>query len=1710
MSLACFACWVVCLFVCLFVCWERQDLVGVVDRNSFSSSLDFGCGMRKRTKMLKQQFSASLSLRSSSNGRRVRPPGVSIKVVLLCLLLRVGEARVPGPDDNQDQWKIGVCNPAGLNDKCHLIAHGLPDLWVVAETHLSAAGVRKFRQGLEEEKSDYRWCCTGRPVPTRSTASAVGTWSGVAIVAKHPTKSLNHVWKPEPFATSRLLCTTSFIKDFWVSGVALYGTPSGPTHAQAKSVTNQLVSEAVGVLKQMDGPRFLGGDFNHDLQRLDAVSELLALGFVEVQDLWFEKMGIPPKATCRMKTRRDFLFVSPELVPWVSNVEVDHNVWVDHATLVATIQCNKSSFARYPWTFPQPIPWKKVPHSSPSPCPFVDHSQDCSEKYQQFWNSVENRAACALATRGITLDKRAFGRAKCTMPRKCTDMVGPVVEGRRGEIVPQFFGMSFLHKQWFKQARRLQSFVRLAGAPKWSTQHTEHLSSLWRSILQAHGFKPDFASWWVSRDKAVGEMSYLPLAPPSRDVALEIFRAMEWEVRQLEGRLRSSRSCDGKRKSASLQQLFREVKRDAPQSVDVLMQTQVAQIVEIDSSDASLVLDRPVQFDPSKPIISNGHVLQLEVITPDQLWVADVAELEKVQPGSAVIQRRTTGRLTDIFQAFVDQWESRWGRHRNVPLSHWETIIEFARHRLVGAQDNGIKITVPLVRSVARSKKHCAAIGLDGVSRQDLLHLDSNQMSSVVEIYHHAQHGGNWPRQLLQGAVKSLAKKVDPEGVADYRPITILPFCYRVWSSIQSRHWLHALTSRLDPFLCGNRPGFQAATLWRTVLEFVELSQGSTTGQCGIVFDLEKAFNTIPRLPVMALAKIAGVEHSVLIAWSAALSGLERRFVVQGSYSPSCVSWCGFPEGCGLSCLAMLLVDQVWALWVKSSCALAQPLSFVDNWEILVSSPAMAAQAVEATLRFAQALDLTVDQRKSFAWGTDRETRQGLRNHGLQVKLSDRDLGAHIVFSRQIRNATCIQRFASLADCWDKLQGVSGSFGAKRAVITVAAWPRALHAIGGTFVGVKHFHQLRVCYMKALGLSKPGANARVQFVLDSAGGDPQFRALIASVRDFRDLCSLQSIGLLESVVQDPDLLAVSSVHQVLASRLHWVGIEIGLDGWIRDAFGWVHLLDSNWTSLEVRLQWAWEKLVATSVSHRSDFSDFHRVDIGATRRALASLSAYEQGIMRRHLNGTTCTNEHAFHWSEDGNHCCVACGEPDSLDHRLWQCCHSGDLRIGLSSQVLDLVACLPHVVTCRGWFVRSCLHDQWVQYCLSLPSTCPPAAFQLDRLQPVDLFTDGSCLQPGSSAYRLAAWSVCAAGPCSVGYGPESCRVLAASPLDGLTQTAFRAELKAVAVALSYGRQWSGDAPIRIWVDCQGVVDKFLMLVSGQRSLRRSGPNADLWREVLDAVADIGRDKIVVAKVAAHVVVSDELSELERWLAINNGCADRAAGQANIERPDSVWRLWEHHVRQVEGVQHVMDALWRHQLAVSVRWTEFYTQATPSVQPKEVRQAKVFPQGFRQSFGVVMAPDDMVRILGRSFSHLLLTWWNEILDLRDGVDLQWVSFIHLYTSFQLSQKHPGLVRVGRKWVDPQISGLVLPEVQRGQARVKAFRLAVQQMWKCIGCHAKTATTRVNSAKVVGHFGACSIPMKSEEWGKAEKWLSHNLKEPLKSSGRVLANLPLV
>ena len=105
----------------------------------------------------------------------------AVRVFVLFLLLRIGEATNPGPDN---VFVLGTANPSGLRNKAPYVAshmaHG--DVWAFSETHLGSKEVGSLNAGLKFAGSPFQPFLGGFPVPSSRTNA--GTWKGVGVLSK--------------------------------------------------------------------------------------------------------------------------------------------------------------------------------------------------------------------------------------------------------------------------------------------------------------------------------------------------------------------------------------------------------------------------------------------------------------------------------------------------------------------------------------------------------------------------------------------------------------------------------------------------------------------------------------------------------------------------------------------------------------------------------------------------------------------------------------------------------------------------------------------------------------------------------------------------------------------------------------------------------------------------------------------------------------------------------------------------------------------------------------------------------------------------------------------------------------------------------------------------------------------------------------------------------------------------------------------------------------------------------------------------------------------------------------------------------------------------------------------------------------------------------------------------------------------------------------
>ena len=320
----------------------------------------------------------------------------------------------------------------------------------------------------------------------------------------------------------------------------------------------------------------------------------------------------------------------------------------------------------------------------------------------------------------------------------------------------------------------------------------------------------------------------------------------------------------------------------------------------------------------------------------------------------------------------------------------------------------------------------------------------------------------------------------------------------------------------------------------------------------GLSADLEKCFNCIPRFPALCLAVLVGTPDAVTTAWSGALASMRRHFKVRDSFSSGFLTSTGLAEGCGLSVFGMLLVDHLFACWMRFQTPAIQCLTYVDDWQTLTSDPDFAVRQLDLIERFAGMVDLTVDKKKTFGWATCPHTRSLMRASGIRVLHHARELGGHLGISRQYTNCTLTQRIEALEDFWSKLKSSKAKYLAKLFMLRAVAWPRGLHAVASVPVGDQIWLNLRRQAVRALGWKKPGVNPAVLLGLVESAVDPQFTAILWTLRAARSHypCDFWHVCVAPLAHGDLDL-PPNAPASVLLHRVQALGVGVsGQGSWL--------------------------------------------------------------------------------------------------------------------------------------------------------------------------------------------------------------------------------------------------------------------------------------------------------------------------------------------------------------------------------------------------------------------------------------------------------------------------------------------------------------------------------------------------------------------------------
>ena len=220
--------------------------------------------------------------------------------------------------------------------------------------------------------------------------------------------------------------------------------------------------------------------------------------------------------------------------------------------------------------------------------------------------------------------------------------------------------------------------------------------------------------------------------------------------------------------------------------------------------------------------------------------------------------------------------------------------------------------------------------------------------------------------------------------------------------------------------------------------------------------------------------------------------------------SAAIISSSGFPEGCPLSPVAMVLANWSYHLYMRAFCPRVRSLSYVDNFACTTDAPARLAQAFSTLQCFMDLLRLPLDAEKTFMWATDNCSRKAISCFGPPIREAARELGGVMSFGPHVRNAALKTRCQALSPIWQSLRRSRAPCCLKLLSLPSKVWPRALHGISAVPLAEAQLQRLRTAATSALNIRPGGSSSMLRLsIAHPLTADPGFFQLWTCVRDLR-------------------------------------------------------------------------------------------------------------------------------------------------------------------------------------------------------------------------------------------------------------------------------------------------------------------------------------------------------------------------------------------------------------------------------------------------------------------------------------------------------------------------------------------------------------------------------------------------------------------------------
>ena len=1336
-----------------------------------------------------------------------------------------------------------------------------------------------------------------RPVPDKfEVGNILGSFRGLSrgcgMVSRFPLYSFE-----SPIVDSRLWQSQRIhmgvvqVGELAVTMVTVYLWPNAPLTSRRYVDNCEIIRAGVQLARSVSGPVILAGDFNAPLANFEDMKGLLHDGWADAALLDARRRGCEPEPTCQRATRHTFCVVNPLLVPGLRRSVVDfHEDLPTHAVLVTEFDLPCTNLRVFKWLTPKPL--DKLPLDFGRLEKLADAvsverwqvavdrclEEGNMDKAFENWSEIaETILLAAVDGEGNDVAKPAWsGRGRLFEPVLRAWAPPRFHTGRPGDFRLGLPSVALEARRWQKLVRQLEALVRklrVGCRTQDSHSFSIEVQCIWRSIVGSP-IRPRFPRWafeavgfevHVSPSLAILEVLYQAAANHAQEVARRCWATKrECFLEQVDD--------SWKKQGGSF--AFKMLKEQQhPPVIEMRVRTAVRLAPQRWLPDGKqwLRLLNASEFREGDKLQGCRECTILEVLEDSirvdvRLSRKEAAELEKVEisldPG---VWSRA------FFRGWKFYWQREAGLERGTPWKEMLDTIPRVLERPLG------DIQFEDWKAALSRAKTTSMRGTCGWSVCELRSLPPCVVSPLLRIFKAIEVTATWPRQLQQWLVVLLRKE---EGIPEWnsvRPISVASVVYRVWSKIRTRQMMEICQVHALPTV---GPRLSTRSLWGFVADFVAEEMHAGKAPTGLVLDIVKAFNVLRRPLVCQVMCHFGIPESLVRAWLAGLDGMERHVLVMGNAyradPEDRAATAGVPEGDPLSVVAMYCMCRFFALWVQSKGQVL-PLTYADNWQVLADTVEPVVHVLPAVEEFLSRCALPISPEKCWLWSASKEGRKRLKSVTLgedriPVKLQSVDLGADLPYCKKRAAARRNQRISLGHRRLHRARAVPCSRWRNTRLILSGVWPQCLDGAETCLVPRSVYKRLRTPAGRVASLAKPGVSP---WLACSVGAmqtvDPAFCLLVQRIRLFRLMW--RDFPLARSRMRR-GLISLrcgfGGVSHLLAKQLRsFEWMVVGLEA--KDDFGRVfHLVETPLKAVKDVLETSWMDQVAANVAHRKDCSEVVHIDIQLSRTWM-KYPLGEQALLLTQLTGVTFTRDCLSHAvGAEVSRACPLCGEEDSRLHRVRDCVAVADVR-GPFLELLGGRSLPPHTWAYGLWDELPVLREwQAESCCLDWPflvtSSCLERRF---------VFCDGSCLSPRCPKLAIAGGAVVLANP----NGTHD--LVWAGLLPGLAQSSYRAEVLALAVALS------SFTCVTVFCDNLAVVKVatgLLKLPEEHRVSSLPPEHRDLWVFFCGVVAGRTWGACIVRWVKAHQDPQYLVGEA-RILALFNARVDAEAKKVVVER---------------------------------------------------------------------------------------------------------------------------------------------------------------------------------------------------------------------------------